>query len=531
MAPPQSNLSSQFLDYVQAKSKKADKQDELESTPAPGDNGPPLAEATPRFRPGDEFANIDLRLPNDPTSTIEEDEVIEDMELGGDDDKEDDNNTKPTPEAEAGDTFAETPAQRAVGRRGLSRQEVLLKLAVLHQFGSRCIVTLMCLCLQIAHVIPVRSDAQQLAFLEWVFGDTFQTLNIHSCRNLWLVDAHTHYALDRGLIKIVPNLDILNAIMLFSTQVRKRHEGKSSNNGIDLNRRKTFPPGSYPYVVVGVLCSSQFIIPRERLDAPSDVSEVETVENPEYLFSYEPLEYPIRMPQWVDHGDGDTGGDQPDTNSQNDKGVKVTPQHLKGYRANTNNPLEALRPVKHSPALELQLWQDPWLVAANVGQFLYVLKGRVDDHRRSRAKEGQDWVQWQVSHLVKDPVHLPLLEMCLQIYTYWMDDKPKPQKSEGTKAGGSRRSRTRANVSDAPVARPSGSGQNAPNVGPVTRSRSKNAPDAEESTGFAAPITRARSGKGKSKAGTEGSVRPAARAASRKSTRSKSTVGTSNRGM
>ncbi|ESK88741.1 hypothetical protein Moror_1258, partial [Moniliophthora roreri MCA 2997] len=241
-------------------------------------------------------------------------------------------------------------------------------------------------------------------------------------------NATTHYALDRGLIKIVPTTDILRAIWKFSRQVRGRHRGQPSNNNVGFNRHKTFPPGNYSYVVVGVLCSPRFIYSRERLEGPANAPGVETKENREYNFSYQPVDYPIKVPRWTDGSD----------------------QHLKGYLTNLGTPFDACRPVAHSSGLEVMLWQDPWLVTANVGEFLYVLKVQIDEARQKKAQEeGGEWTQWQIHELVNDPFHQSLLLLCLQIYTFWMEDQapePQAQKEKGSKAGRSQ-TKSRADAS------------------------------------------------------------------------------------
>ncbi|KAI3602773.1 hypothetical protein WG66_008084 [Moniliophthora roreri] len=312
--------------------------------------------------------------------------------------------------------------------------------------------------------------------------------------SLWLVEPRMHYSLDRGLIKIVPTRDVLNAIMKFSQEIRKRHRGKTSNEHIGLDCRKTFPPGNYPYMVVGVLRSSEFSIPCERLVEPPDVPEVTMSQNAELKFKYQRINYPI----------------------------KVHIARTGKYHSKASYPVKNKEEVLH--------WQDPWLVTANVREFLFILKARVDNHRRSKAKPGDKWLRWNVRQLVDDPVHFQLLELCLQIYTFWADDKPNTdQNTKSSKAGGSQRTRQTKSRADASsnVAGPSGSGQNEPTAGPVTRSRSKNASsnaDAEAATGTGAPLTRARSGKGKSRAGTN------AAPSRNKSARSKAKAGASDRG-
>uniref|UniRef100_A0A0W0G5A1 Uncharacterized protein n=1 Tax=Moniliophthora roreri TaxID=221103 RepID=A0A0W0G5A1_MONRR len=455
---------------------------------------------------------------------MQDDEIIEE-----EDSEDDEVGEQPEPEldATAGATFEETPAKRAVGRNGLRRQKTHLKLAALHRFGARCIVTLMAVCLQLAHVIPVNTsnkDVSGMGLWRRIRVDSHPFLLKFMASLLHTVEPRMHYALDRGLIKIVPTINILNAIFMFSRRIREKHAGKKSNENIGLDRKETFPPGNYPYMVVGVLCSSEFSIPRERLIEPSNVPEVAMKQNTEWLFKYQPIDYPIKVPrQWTDQEDA--------INPQSKDGhlkAKVIPQHLKGYHSDRKTPYEGFYPVENQG--EVLLWQDPWLVVANVGEFLFVLKSRMDNDRCAKVKPGEEWLPWQVEELVKDPLHVQLLEMCLQIYTYWQGDKgPKPErplpKLKGPKAGGSRQSR-QTTKADAPIAGPSGSSQDAvaaDGSGPTTRSRSKaersNAGTVHKPTG--ASPTQARSRKGKSRAGTEGSVQPLQRAPSRKSTRSK----------
>ncbi|KAK7043925.1 hypothetical protein VNI00_008091 [Paramarasmius palmivorus] len=167
----------------------------------------------------------------------------------------------------------------------------------------------------------------------------------------------------RGLIKLVPDIDTLRAIFQFSEEIQALHRGKANNDDIGISRRKTFPPGNYKYSVVGVLCSKRFLYSRERLIAPPRVEdhELEMVEDLKYKFSYQRLQYPLEVPPWD----------------------RDTEDHLKGY-TNTEDDDDAFdtcRPVRKSPKLEPMSWQDPWLVTANVGEFLYVLKNQIESRQ------------------------------------------------------------------------------------------------------------------------------------------------------
>ncbi|EEB92471.1 hypothetical protein MPER_09011, partial [Moniliophthora perniciosa FA553] len=228
-----------------------------------------FAVATPAFRLGDEVAD---------RAQLQEEA---DLSAPTCDDFED---LKPLPE---------TPYVRAVNSRvGLSRKDAVLKLAVWHKYGGRCMVTLMSYALQLAHIIPIAATGAYLRFLEWVLGDEFGTFMIQSTRNLWLISSNIHYLIDRGLLKIVPEPSLLEAIRQYSELVRKKHKGKQNNEGIGISRQEIFPPGNYTYWVVGVLCSPELVINRHRLIMPEPEHpyyvQEETVvkKNKEYEFQY-----------------------------------------------------------------------------------------------------------------------------------------------------------------------------------------------------------------------------------------------------
>ncbi|EEB95880.1 hypothetical protein MPER_05083, partial [Moniliophthora perniciosa FA553] len=242
------------------------------------------------------------------------------------------------------------------------------------------------------------------------------------------------------------------------------------------------PHGNYTYMIVGVLCSSEFSIPRERLVEPPEVPQAVMESNTEWEFKYQTIDYPIKV----------ACDDAVIAYSEDDRlKNRVIPHHLKGYQSDRQAPFEGLYPVENRK--EVMLWQDPWLVVANVGEFLFVMKSRIDERRRSDAKPGSTWKDWRVRELVKDETHVQLLDLCLTIYTFWKDDVPP--RDEGTKVKASVAGPS-GSGQNAPVAGPSGSGQNAPaggGPGPsrTTRSMSKgvrsNAGAIEEPT--AAPPT------------------------------------------
>ncbi|KAK7043090.1 hypothetical protein VNI00_008444 [Paramarasmius palmivorus] len=320
------------------------------------------------------------------------------------------------------------PLKSGIGSRaGLSRKAVFMTLAIWHVFGGRCMLTLMSACLQLAHVIPVSVNKSYLRFLEWVFGDPFDTLFIHDYRNLWLLDANMHYAVDKGLIKIVPEFETLQAIAEYSAEVRRLHADKLNNSDVELDREKFFPKGLYRYVVVGILCTSDFPISRHRLvktEPPFNFTEPEMVEKTEEQFG---TSYQTRPPISIMNDTGPSVGD-PDK-------LKEKHVHLKGYRLGSE--VDVYKPLQGDPGLVLELPQDPWLVTANVGEFLSVLKKGVNKKRfaASMKQGGPPMVNWQVDQLVEDPQHALLLRTALQIYELWEEDKlPSPPRSGKTRS-------------------------------------------------------------------------------------------------
>ncbi|EEB88564.1 hypothetical protein MPER_13538, partial [Moniliophthora perniciosa FA553] len=80
--------------------------------------------------------------------------------------------------------------------------------------------------------------------------------------------------------------------------------------------------------------------------------------------------------------------------------------------------------------LQLQLPQCPLLVTANVGEFLWVMKNRIDARRREHAK-GKPFEGWLINELVEDPTIAALLHDAYLIYQGWRQDPgpaPAPPK-------------------------------------------------------------------------------------------------------
>ncbi|KAK7025308.1 hypothetical protein VNI00_016090 [Paramarasmius palmivorus] len=299
---------------------------------------------------------------------------------------------------------------------GLTRLEALIKLASWLPYGGRCMLTLRSACLQLAHVIPVHVQKPYIRWLEWIFGEKFRTLNINGTRNLWILDASTHYAIDRGLIKLVPTLDLLDAVGRFTEAVRKKHTGKLNNDEIGIVREEAFPRGLYKYRVVGLLCTPDFLITRHRMiqeDSSYVEEDMEIKIEPMFGAVYRTTTNPLgpRQPPAAREDLGTLGN--------NRDGLKISLIHQKGYRCDRSG-VDVIDPTSGSTVLELP--EDPLLVTVNVGDFLWAIKNRANRDRRIAAAGG-DFDEWTVEDLVDNPELATPLRRCLELYETWKRDK------------------------------------------------------------------------------------------------------------
>ncbi|KAG7088025.1 hypothetical protein E1B28_012062 [Marasmius oreades] len=335
-----------------------------------------------------------------------------------------------------------TPAVHTIGRTGFSRESVFLRVVVMHLYAARCMLTLTQNCLQMAHIIPVSAPANFLRFLERVLGDEPRTLNRHSSRNIWLLDASMHYNIDKGLMKLVPTIEILEKIRKFTRLIseirirRLEHEynvkivkmggdfkavfpkdadwntatnvrQKERNARLDalmeedleLHRSKVLPPALYPYIVIGIRCHEEYSFYRQvvNVNMVSDGTQ-------------KPFQNPLKIPNDMLQ------------KQQVDKFRRPTTfPFLRGIKGEKKK-FEIIDPLEYDEERELLLGQDPCLVLANVGEFLSVTRERLQ----------QDGEALDMSELVRDEVHQEHLQVTLDTYMQWETDDKRILSIQGT---------------------------------------------------------------------------------------------------
>ncbi|KAG7088048.1 hypothetical protein E1B28_012082 [Marasmius oreades] len=335
-----------------------------------------------------------------------------------------------------------TPAVQTIGRTGFSRTTIFLKVVLMHLYAARCMLTLTQNCLQMAHVIPVSAPANFLWFLERVFGDKPDTLNRHSSRNIWLLDASMHYSIDKGLIKLVPAKNIVEKILdftrlIYEVRIRRlehehnvkiielpgrdlkvfypdehdwdavgndeiRKERKSYLDSLieaktKIHRTTVFPPGLYPYHVIGIRCHDQYTFPRQIVDLNSPPPSRPTTGDDQILFEI-PLKVPDEMLQKP----------QVDTFGR----AKTSPL-LRGIK-DKKGEFEIIDPLEYDESRVFLLGQDPCLVLANIGEFLHVIQKQHEE-------------DFEISELIADNVYRKHLRLTLDTYLEWKSDDRRIQ--------------------------------------------------------------------------------------------------------
>ncbi|KAJ8078213.1 hypothetical protein PM082_000419 [Marasmius tenuissimus] len=277
------------------------------------------------------------------------------------------------------DYFEETPARNMAGRTGLVKKTLVVKIAEMHLYGDRCHITLTLNIpgggLQFAHVIPVSFSKWKIRLIEWVVGQPFNSLNIHSSRLLWLLTPDMHWSIDHGLFKLVPTSDVLKAIWTWLQEIEKLHQGKLDNSCIPqhLQRDKVFPPGNWSFHLIPILAHREFVVPRLQLKAAVERPALATKSIGKHQFTFRPINVPLEIPQDYDRGDA-----VPDQ----DEKWWATTGNLKYTRATgqIENFLYPKSDEKYAnPVLELP--QCPVMVTLSAAFWLLKLKNEVEKEK------------------------------------------------------------------------------------------------------------------------------------------------------
>ncbi|KAJ8078193.1 hypothetical protein PM082_000399 [Marasmius tenuissimus] len=279
------------------------------------------------------------------------------------------------------DYFEETPARNMPGRTGLVKKTLVVKIAEMHLYGDRCHITLTLNLpgggLQFAHVIPVSFTKSKIRLIEWIVGQLFNSLNIHSSRFLWLLTPDMHWSIDHGLFKLIPALTVLKAILAWLQEIAKLHRGKPDNSCIPphLQRENVFPPGNFKYHLVLILAHREFVVPRLQMQADIERQTLITKEIGRHKFSMRPINVPLEIPQDYDRGDAIPNQDEK---------WWATMGNLKGTRATgqLENQLHPKSDEKYAnPVLELP--QCPVMVTLNAAFWLLKLKDEVEREKET----------------------------------------------------------------------------------------------------------------------------------------------------
>ncbi|KAJ8078253.1 hypothetical protein PM082_000459 [Marasmius tenuissimus] len=396
--------------------------------------------------------------------------------------------------------FDPTPQVWATGR-AFDKPTVFHKLASMHIYGGLGSLTLLSCALHLCHVLPVASEPEMLKMLMEAIGE--ELINIHSSLNLWILASHVHWAVDTGLIKIVPDIQTMKAMRTYLQalyELRRRYHEQE----IDLEqyhkalaeelkpRRVRFPPANWPYRVVGVLCAENYRISRLRVDDDFKEPEPQVLDDEtspcRFKVRIKPFDTPLRAVSCLQE-------------SSSKRSPAETFKYQNKHQKVHTNPDDdrKINPLNYDPREVFWLSQDPFFVLFNVGEFLAALSKRFEAKFRGE--------EFSIGAFVRDPDHVHLLTQALDLYNWIVSDEtpaapPKvgEEMNERDKRAHKRRSRAARTDPDTP-SRPAGSRADAKSRASTrqmdTRSQAKGKKrkqDALTDGGSEGPRTRSRRG-------------------------------------
>ncbi|KAJ8078250.1 hypothetical protein PM082_000456 [Marasmius tenuissimus] len=350
-------------------------------------------------------------------------------------------------------TFDPTPQIWAIGR-AFDKPTVFHKLAAMHLYGGLGSLTLGSCALHLCHVLPISSEPEILRMLMEAIGE--ELINIHSSLNLWILASHIHWAVDTGLIKIVPDSQTMTAMETYLQALyklrQKYHEHKITleqyHKAIteELKPRRTrFPPANWPYRVVGILCTEDYRISRLHVEDGFKEPETQVLDDETSSCRFKVRIKPFDMPL------------KPVHESASKRAPAETFKHQKKHQKVRINPDHdrKINPLNYDTNEIFWLSQDPFFVLFNVGEFLATLAARF------QAKFPDE--EFSIGAFVRDPDHDDLLTQALDLYRWIVSDEtpaapPKlgEEANERDKRAHKRRSRAARTDPDTP-SRPAGS--------------------------------------------------------------------------
>ncbi|KAL0070072.1 hypothetical protein AAF712_002969 [Marasmius tenuissimus] len=313
--------------------------------------------------------------------------------------------------------FSPTPNKKALGR-DYSRSTIFQKASIMHIYGGLGVLTLLEYGLHMCHVLAVALDDK--------------LVSLESTRYSLQITASLHSAIDSGLIKILPSWGTMLAIQNYLDELHTLRKECKANRMTskeyyervdgDLRRRTLFPPANYPYRPVGVLCKSGFAIPRHIMDGDPSDEIPEEVHNQDTEFEVQIKRFPV--PLWRTCPNPPKTTPANDSEDTEDEKVRLLPD------------FRSIDPTKYREEEVFWLWQDPFFVAMNAGEFIHTLRTRWNV-KHPGPKEA-----FRLATFVEDEQHRKLLQMAFDIYEK-IRTAPAPPVGLDNDAGGEQESLAR----------------------------------------------------------------------------------------
>ncbi|KAL0070049.1 hypothetical protein AAF712_002946 [Marasmius tenuissimus] len=336
-------------------------------------------------------------------------------------------------------TFDPTPYKKAIGR-DYSRATIFDKTSAMHVYGGLGVLTLLGGVLHMCHVLPVATKDKDLDDLAHGIGE--RLINLSSSLNFWIMTPTFHYSVDTGLIKFLPTRELMDAMESYLRDLhdlRDKWENKEITleqynakvNG-ELRRRQLFPNANYPYIIAGVLCQSGFLIPRHEVnDSQQDFEmPVEEIHNEgtEYEISIKRFPVPLRRTQADPTTSNRSGSSKPQ--DHHPKIARVLPA------------FRAVNPTIYDEDEVFWLWQDPFFVLINAGEFIHALRERWNNNNRDK--------EFKVDDFSHNNTHAALLRRALTLYEAIVGAPAPPGLTGNSQESPSRPPRTRTRSKTAP---------------------------------------------------------------------------------
>ncbi|KAK1223864.1 hypothetical protein PQX77_013260 [Marasmius sp. AFHP31] len=322
-------------------------------------------------------------------------------------------------------TLALTPQTLATGR-DYSRPTIFQKLSFMHIYGGLCNLTLLDITLHMCHLIAVATDESDVRMYGEAIGH--EVLNIHSSLNFLMLSPHLHTAHDKGHIKFVPTDRVMDSMLEYLMRLHELREQDDISPGeyynevnSNLQRRKHFPPGNFPYKLIGVLCGPDFYIHRQEYEAGEDFTnpEVKTIEP--FGVGVMPFDLPLRAPAQKE------GVEKREKDLSKSEIAETFKHHHRHQKDLTLRPgVMTIIPTTCDPDLEFWLSADPFFVVINTGEFL-------DTLRRRFVKMAPPGTEFDLGDFIEDESHANLLRKALHIFDKYITGAPEAPLRPGQK--------------------------------------------------------------------------------------------------